>query len=131
MTAFLDSEPMAVGPHGVSVAQERDGLLRVTLPPQLAFAGFLATIDFLRDVTRAQPRARLLLDLRAVDPPPGIVEQAIIGEHLAREMQHAWKLASVVAPGTRTGTTERVARGFRLDLRVFESEAEALRWIGL
>lgn len=129
MPSTLDNEMVLVGPHGVSVAQEADGLLRITLPPRIAFAGLLATIDFVRDLTRSHPHARLLLDLRRIDPAPGLVEQAIIGEHLAREMQHAGKLASVVAPGTRTGTTERVARGFNLDLRVFESEAEALRWI--
>jgi hypothetical protein len=90
----------------------------------------LTALDELSRSTKGRPAPDFLVDLRAVSPVPGMVEQTILGEHIAEKLVHARRVASLVAEGTKTGYSERVARRLGLELRVFTSETEALEWLG-
>jgi hypothetical protein len=105
------------------------GFVRVTCPPEVSLRWLLAAIDQVRAATERARGLRILVDLSAVASPPGRTEQLLVGEHVARQLAHVEKLASLVAPGTRSGLSEAVARRLRLNLRVFTSQAEAIGWL--
>lgn len=107
---------------------DRLGFLRATAPRGVSLRWLLGAIDDVRRASAQGNGARLLADLRDVDPPSP-VEQAIFGEHAARELPHIERLASLVAHGTRTGYSERVARALHLNVQTFTSEAEAIAWL--
>jgi len=109
---------------------ERGGVLFAAAPADATLRWFLAALDELSQSTRSRPAPRILVDLRAVNPVPGMVEQTIVGEHLAQKLLHAHRVATLVAEGTKTGYSERVARRLGLELRVFTSETEAVEWLG-
>lgn len=109
---------------------ERGGVLFAAAPTDATLRWFLAALDELSQSTRGRPAPRILVDLRAVNPVPGMVEQTIIGEHLAQKLLHAHRVATLVAEGTKTGYSESVARRLGLELRVFTVETEAVEWLG-
>ena len=124
-----ENRPMAAPIPTVTVLADPAGFLRASAPAGASLRWLLAAIDELRQATIGRTAAKLLVDLRAVNPPPSAVEQSIIGEHVAHQLAHLHKLASLVAEGTRTGMSERVARSLHLDLHVFTSEPDAIRWL--
>lgn len=113
---------------GFIVTIDQSGFFRATPPSGSSFKTMLTTVDHLREVMEGAECSRLLLDLSRVEPP-GLVEQAIFGEHLARNLSHCDKVASLVAHGMRTGTSEHVAQRLNLPLRVFTDEREAIGWL--
>lgn len=115
-------------PLGFHVTSDSGGFIRVSVPCDRSFQWMLAAVDRLKDVLDRGVRLRVLLDLSCVQPP-GLVEQAILGEHLARKLSHCDKVASLVSQGTRTGTSEQVAQRLNLALRVFTVEADAIAWL--
>jgi hypothetical protein len=52
-----------------------------------------------------------------------------IGEAAAHQLKHLDRLASIVPAGQITRTSEKVARKQGLQLRVFTSMTEAIRWL--
>lgn len=117
-------------PPGLLVMSDARGFLRATVPDAVSLQWLLAAADHVEAVTRRTPQARVLLDLSKVQQPPGgIVEQTIVGEHIARHLAHCHRAASLVAAGTRTGITEQVARRLNLPLRVFVDEVDAIAWL--
>lgn len=113
---------------GFVVTTEPSGFIRATVPSESSFQWMLAAVDHLKERMEGAECARVLIDLSRV-LPPGLVEQAILGEHLARNLSHCVKVASLVAHGTRTGTSEHVAQRLNLALRVFTDEREAIGWL--
>jgi len=120
---------MAAPSSTVTLLADPAGFLRATAPAGVTLRWLLAAVDELHQATIGRAGAKLLVDLRAINPPPSPVEQSILGEHVARQLAHLDKLASLVAEGTRTGMSERVARQLHLDLHVFTSEPDAVRWL--
>ena len=108
---------------------ERGGVLFVRAPTDATLRWLLAALDELSQSTKKRPVLGILVDLRVVSPVPGMVEQAIFGEHLAQKLLHARRVATLVAEGGKTGYSERVARRLGLELKVFTSETEALEWL--
>lgn len=113
---------------GFVVTTDPTGFVRATVPSGSSFKWMLAAVDHLMEVMQGAVRSRVLLDLSRVQPP-GLVEQAILGEHLARKLSKCDKVASLVAHGTRTGASEHVAQRLNLSLRVFTDEREAIAWL--
>lgn len=114
---------------GFVVNTDPCGFFRATVPSHVTLQWLLAAVDHLEELTKHTERPRVLSDLSRVVQPPGRVEQAIFGEHLARKLSHCYKVASLVALGTRTGTSEQVAQRLNLALRVFTEEGEAIGWL--
>ena len=113
----------------VVLAEDTRGFATAAAPPNVTFRWMLAAVDDVARATNGRRALRLLLDVSAVVPAPSMVAQTILGEHLARQFAHAQKVASLVAEGTKTGFSERVAQSLGLRFKVFTSEAEAVAWL--
>lgn len=72
---------------------------------------------------------KLLIDMRGIDTLQSFTDQFALGQVAAARLKHLARVASVVPIGRRTRNSERPAREEGLELRVFESEEEALRWL--
>ena len=120
MNAVISGEVICRGHHGFT---------RTAAPADATLRWMLSAVDRLAQATNYLPTTRLLVDLTAVSTTPSEVEQAILGEHVARQFTHLEKVASLVASGTRTGISERVAQSLGLNLRVFTREADAVEWL--
>lgn len=108
---------------------DRGGFLRATAPEDATFSWFLDAVSDIRQVTMGRPEARVLFDLTAVRRRPSLPEQTMLGEHVARQLAHLERAASIVGERERTGYSERAARALGMNLRVFTSAAEAIDWL--
>jgi hypothetical protein len=72
---------------------------------------------------------RLKVDLREVHQDFRFTEHFALGEKANSAFAHLQKVASLVAPGTRRGTSEQVARLQGRQLRVFTSDEECDAWL--
>jgi hypothetical protein len=113
----------------LAVEPDVRGFVRVVAPPDSTFRWLLLAIADIAASTSGSQSLLLLADLTAVRHPPGIVEQTLLGEDVARQLAHCKKVASLVRQGTKTGISEAVAQTFGLNLRVFDSEVDAVAWL--
>ncbi len=72
---------------------------------------------------------RVLVDLLEVQNRFRFTDHFQIGEAAARELKHLERLASIVPASQITRTSEKVAVKHGLQLRVFTSMTEAIRWL--
>ena len=92
-------------------------------------ADFLAFIADFGGETYRHGDMRVLVDLREVQNQFKFTDHFQIGEAAAKELKHLERLASVVQENQITRTSEKVAIRQGLDLRVFTSMNEAMRWL--
>lgn len=71
----------------------------------------------------------MLLDMREVESKFSLEDEYRIGSDFVANLGHLRKVASVVPTERMTGTCERAARRRRAELRVFDSEHQALDWL--
>jgi hypothetical protein len=79
--------------------------------------------------SRAHGDKRVLVDLLEVENTFKFTDHFRIGEAAAHQLKHLDRLASIVPAGQITRTSEKVARKQGLQLRVFTSMTEAIRWL--
>jgi hypothetical protein len=91
---------------------------------------FAELIKALGEETRVKGDRRVLVDLLSVTGELRFTEHFQMGEQAARQLQHLDKLASLVPKDKITHTSEKVALMQGLQLRVFTSMTEAIRWLG-
>ncbi len=72
---------------------------------------------------------RMLVDQLDISTTLKFTDHFRIGEEVAAHLHHLEKLASVVPPDKITHTSEKVAMQQGLQLRVFTSMREAIRWL--
>lgn len=72
---------------------------------------------------------RMLVDQLEITGTLRFTDHFRIGEEVARHLQHLEKLATVVPPDKITRTSEKVAVRQGLQLRVFTTMTEAIRWL--
>ena len=90
---------------------------------------FLALIERVQGEYRDHGVKRVLVNLLGVDESLKFTDEFSLGEQVARTLGDMEMIASVVRAGRRTGTSERVARAKKMQLRVFESQDEAQAWL--
>ena len=90
---------------------------------------FVQLIDGMADESRRRGDRRLLVDLLDVGGELKFTEHFQMGERAALRLQHLEKVASVVPAAKLTRTSEKVAQTHGLQLRVFTSMTEAIRWL--
>jgi hypothetical protein len=105
------------------------GLLRLEVSGEAALADFIELIDAAAEETRRGGYTRMLVNLLAVKEGLKFTDHYSVGEQVARKLSHLEKLASVVPPSRRTGTSEKVANAQGMRLRVFVTEAAAMEWL--
>jgi len=91
---------------------------------------FIDLIELAARHTKETGDLAFLADLREVQGSLAFTEHFRIGEQVSRQLSHLQKVASVVPPSRRTGTSERVSQRMGMRLRVFEDIDEAIRWLG-
>ena len=88
--------------------------------------GFIAEFG---DETRRHGDKRVLVDLLDVQNNFKFTDHFRIGEAAARDLGHLQRLASIVPAAQITHTSEKVAVKQGLQLRVFTSMTDAIRWL--
>ncbi|MGE4243247.1 STAS/SEC14 domain-containing protein [Ramlibacter sp.] len=89
----------------------------------------LSLVDEVAQTTRERGLRRLLVDLSLVESVPDGEGQTALGRHVAKQMAHLERMASVVPSDKRTGNSERAARAEGMQLQVFVDEEEARGWL--
>jgi hypothetical protein len=72
---------------------------------------------------------RVLVDLRQAQPQLSFTDHLQLGSHFAEAFRDVAKVATVVAPKDRVGTSEKAAQKSGLRLRTFMDVAEAEDWL--
>jgi hypothetical protein len=101
--------------------------IKITGPASLP--DFVQMIVTMGEKTRKDGVKRVLVDLLGVDGEMKFTEHFQIGEAVAMHMRHLDRLASVVPEDRITRTSEKVAVSQGMQLRVFTSMNEAIRWL--
>jgi hypothetical protein len=91
---------------------------------------FAALIVAMGEATRKAGDKRVLVDLLGVEGEMKFTDHFQIGQMVAQHMRHLDRLASVVPEEKITRTSEKVAVKQGMQLRVFTSMNEAIRWLG-
>ena len=112
----------------VSVASEA-GFLRVngSGPANLANLCGLASLG--ATVAHRSGQTRVLVDLRDTEPQLTFTDHMQLGAHFAHEFRHAERVATVVQPRDRVGTSEKAAQRSGLTLQTFTDAAAAMEWL--
>lgn len=90
------------------------------------FFGFIAEFG---EESRRHGDKRVLVDLLEVENEFKFTDHFQIGEAAAKQLKHLERLASIVPADQITRTSEKVAIKQGLQLRVFTSMTEAVRWL--
>lgn len=73
---------------------------------------------------------RALIDLLAMDHSSlSFTDHLTLGAHAAERLSRLERVATVVTPANRKGTSEKAAQKLGLRLRTFTDLAEAVHWI--
>ena len=72
---------------------------------------------------------RVLVDLLAVQPELSFTDHIQLGAHFAQEFRQAERVATLVQPRDRVGTSEKAARRSGLTLQTFTDADEAKAWL--
>jgi len=89
----------------------------------------IGMVEMASTVARMQGYERVLFDLITVQIQLTRDEHVELGQHAARTLAAMKRVASVVDPRFRVGTSEDAARTGGLQLRTFTSLAEASAWM--
>lgn len=105
------------------------GYSAVRLSGAPSLGQFFSCVELLSVESVSWEHRRLLVDLRGVTTLHAVAEQSAIGEGTAQRLGHLKKIASVVPEDEAARNNERPARKQGLNLQVFTSEEEAVRWL--
>lgn len=94
-----------------------------------ALADILQVAADFGEESRIHGDKRVLVDLLDVENNFKFTDHFQIGEAAAKHLKHLERLASIVPASQITRTSEKVARKQGLQLRVFTSMTEAIRWL--
>lgn len=106
-----------------------DEFTSVKVTGSASLAAFTQLICDMGEETRRRGDTRVLVDLLDVEGDMKFTDHFQMGEEAAKRLQHLEKLASVVPSDKITHTTEKVALMQGLQLRVFTSINDAIRWL--
>lgn len=107
------------------------------LPHLLVQAGGEASLtdlcglaDLIATLSGRGGRRRALIDLLAMDLSQlSFTEHLTLGAYAAERLHRLERVATVVTPANRKGTSEKAAQKFGLRLRTFTDLGEAAEWI--
>ena len=88
-------------------------------------------LDILSDESMRMSARRILVDLRQVTEDFAFAEHVKIGARTAVNLGHLEKVATLVAPGRKRGTSEEAALKLGVVLRTFTAKEDAIGWLEL
>ena len=103
--------------------------IRVTVSGAPTFEQVLSMIHLLGVESETWDEGQVLVDLRGVVTPFDRAEQFRIGEEAAVSLSHMDRIASLVPPERVTRVSEKAARRTGTNVRVFDDERAAVRWL--
>jgi hypothetical protein len=109
--------------------RRQPGFVRFDASGEASLQDMKDFVDHVELRTKASGDRRVLVDLRRVQENLKFTDHYAIGELVARRLAHLERLASLVPPPRRTGTSEKVANAQSTLLRVFVDEAAAIAWL--
>ncbi|MBK0393753.1 STAS/SEC14 domain-containing protein [Ramlibacter algicola] len=89
----------------------------------------LASVDFIKSLAAGRRHRRVLMDMRAVEHDLPFTEHLQLGSYLVDHLSDIERLASVVRPGRLVGVAAKVAQKLGVEVRTFDDQAEAERWL--
>jgi len=101
----------------------------VTITGPASLDDFVQLIATMGGQTRRHGDKRVLVDLLGVEGELKFTDHFQMGSQAAQHLKHLDKLASLVPADKITRTSEKVAVKQGLQLRVFTSMDEAIRWL--
>jgi hypothetical protein len=124
----MEFRTQAVAPFEVTVHRLQD-FTSVKVTGHATLAAFAQLILKVGAQTRNRGDKRVLVDLLGVEGQLKFTEHFRLGEEAAAHLQHLDKVASVVPVDKITHTSEKAAVQQGLQLRVFTSMNDAIRWL--
>jgi hypothetical protein len=112
-----------------TVFVEHGAFLTVRASGPALLADICGLFNLVAEVAARKGDRRALLDLRAVEIDFSFTDHLQLGTHAAQTLRELERVASVVAPRYRTGTSEKAAQKLGLQLRTFTSLDEGLAWL--
>ncbi|MGC1175915.1 STAS/SEC14 domain-containing protein [Polaromonas sp.] len=109
--------------------QQRNGYTVVRVEGDPSLEEFLGFVEVLAEQSRGWQDERALCDLRSVRTLKSFTEHYAVGQAVARHLRHLRQVASVVPADRITHTSEKTAQSAGVNLRVFTSEGEAIKWL--
>jgi hypothetical protein len=102
-------------------------LVEVSGPAQLA--DHRGIVALAAEVCTATPYRRCLIDFRGMQTELAFTEHLQLGTFVGESLRRLEKLATVVTPNARKGTSERAAQKLGTRLRAFSDIEDAKAWI--
>jgi hypothetical protein len=93
------------------------------------FADLCGIADLVGTVCAKKGWRRAAMNLLGVEIALGFTDHLQLGGHVAQQLRHLDRVASIVPERYRTGTSEKAAQKAGLQLRTFTVREEALRWL--
>jgi hypothetical protein len=115
-------------PFNMTVDHRAD-ILVVEAAGPASLGDLCGLFDFVRVTAEKNGHRRALLDLRAVENDLRFTDHLALGAHAADELQNMERVASVVDPKYRVGTSEKAAQKMGLRFRTFVDLDEARTWV--
>jgi len=112
-----------------TVIVEHGSYLGVRASGPARVADICGLIDLAAEVARRAGYSRALVDMAGVEIDFSFTDHLHVGAHAAERLRDLERVASVVAPQFRTGTSEKAAQKLGLQLRTFTSLDEGMRWL--
>lgn len=107
----------------------RPDCLLVEATGTASLAELCSYMDFVAALAGKQNQRRAVLNLLDLDVQFSFTDHLNLGAHAAAKLAQLDRVASVVNPRYRTGTSEKAAQKMGLKLRTFTSLDEGLDWV--
>ena len=112
----------------VTVTYE-DGVLRLKGAGPATLADLCGLASLGGTVAQLARYHRVLVDLQDTQPHLSFTDHIQLGAHFAHEFRQAERVATVVSPRDRVGTSEKAAQKSGLTLQTFTELAPASEWL--
>lgn len=109
--------------------EQRNGYAVVRIEGDPSLEEFLGFVEALAEQSRGWNGGRALCDLRGVRTLTSFTEHYAVGAAVGRHLRHLRQVASVVPLDRITHTSEKTAQNAGVNLMVFTSEDEAIKWL--
>ena len=113
----------------VSVAHE-PGVLHLKGSGTASLANLCGLASLGGTVAHRSGYTRVLVDLQDTQPQLSFTDHIQLGAHFAQEFRLAERVATVVQPRDRVGTSEKAAQRSGLTLQTFVDVGQAREWLG-
>jgi hypothetical protein len=115
-------------PFAVAIAHEQAHLL-VSASGPASLPDILGLIDMAATIAGMAGYRRVLINLMQVEIGFAFTEHLQIGARAAEKLRGMERVASIVDPRFRIGTSEKAAQKMGLQLRTFTSLDEGMQWL--